>query len=210
MPDGGDSASHDPADLKRASRALSFLLRHGAIEAGLAMDAAGWAPLADARAWMRGDGALLEAVVAHNNKARFERDGDRIRASQGHSLDGTPVTREALEASWVRWVGEASLWHGTSVGAVEGIAREGILPVARSHVHLAEHTDATVGKRAGVHVLLEVSPGAIRGAERGVWRSPNGVVLTREVPPACIVGLIAVTKRARREEERLRGLLGRM
>ena len=36
----------------------------------------------------------LHAVVAENNKTRYEltADGQRIRASQGHSLAGTPHT----------------------------------------------------------------------------------------------------------------------
>ena len=63
---------------------------------------------------------------------RLEIHGDRIRASQGHSRQGMPVTLDALEASWEPHAGAGSLWHGTHVGAVEGIAREGILPVERS------------------------------------------------------------------------------
>lgn len=200
--------STEEAGLKRVSKALSWLLRHGAIEAGVTMDAAGWVSVSDARAWLKGDASLLEAVVAQNNKARFQLDGERLRASQGHSLAGTPVTLAALEASWAVWEAQTSLWHGTSVGAVEGIAREGILPVARSHVHLAAATDATVGKRAGVHVLMEISPARLRGAGHTIWRSPNGVILVQKVPTDCIVGLLTQTKRARREAARLRAALG--
>jgi len=194
--------------LKRVSKALSWLLRHGAAEAGVSMDAAGWVSVSDVRTWLKEDALLLEAVVAQNNKARFQLDGERLRASQGHSLSGTPVTLAALEASWSVWAAETSLWHGTSVEAVEGIAREGILPVARSHVHLAAATDATVGKRAGVHVLLEISPARLREAGQGIWCSPNGVILVRTVPTDCIVGLLTQTRRARQEAARLQGVLG--
>jgi RNA:NAD 2'-phosphotransferase (TPT1/KptA family) len=124
-----------------ASKKLSWLLRHGAGEAGLEMDAAGWAEVADVR-------------------------------------------------------------------RVEGIAREGILPGERTHVHLAEATDSTVGKRAAVDVMLAVAPSRLRELGIGLHRSPNGVLLAREVPPATIVGLVPVVDRARRQEPHLRGLFG--
>jgi putative RNA 2'-phosphotransferase len=106
-------------DRAHVSKTLSWLLRHGAAEAGLHLDAAGWAPLADVlriTGVSRGD---VEAAVRDNTKRRFELDGDRIRAVQGHS--STQVDLDALEASWERVVGRAAsdadplylkqLWH---------------------------------------------------------------------------------------------------
>lgn len=194
--------------LAQASKTLSWLLRHGAREAGLAMDAAGWASVDEVLRALGISREVLARVVAENTKSRLELDGDRVRASQGHSLEGTPVTLEALEASWTPVLATAPAWHGTHLDALPGIAREGLLPVRRTHVHLAEAPSSRVGKRASVHVLLEVSPVRLAGHGLGLFRSPNGVLLARRVPPDCLVDLVAVTARARAREPELRALLG--
>lgn len=191
----------------RASHKLSWLLRHGAHEAGLDMDAAGWADLGDVLRVLGMSRATLEQAVRENNKARYEVRGGRIRACQGHSLAGMPVTPEALEASWERWTGDGPVWHGTRIAAVASIAREGILAGERTHVHLAEAIDSTVGKRANVDVMLEVSPARLAAAGIGLFVSPNGVILARRVPPSAIVGLRPMTDRAEQKAEGLRALL---
>src|SRR5688572_11142619 len=109
-------------DAVRVSKRLSWLLRHGANEVGLAMDAAGWAAVEDVLALARIDRTALERVVRDNGKGRLELAGDRVRACQGHSLAGTPVTADALEASWERVVGRTDpLFHGTRRAVVEAI-----------------------------------------------------------------------------------------
>ncbi len=198
----------DPKDITRASRALSALLRHRAGEAGLTMDAAGWAPVEEVLRVVGISAEALEGVVRDNNKSRLELDDGCIRACQGHSLAGMPVTLEALEASWTEDLRTELIWHGTTPEAAESIAREGLLPGQRTHVHLAEATDSKVGKRAGVAVLLGVDPGALRGRGLRVFRSGNGVLLARRVPVECITALEAVSARARDLEGVLRGLFG--
>lgn len=190
------------------SKKLSWLLRHGAGQEGIDMDAAGWVEIAEVRRVLHMGREALEAAVRDNDKARLQVRGTRIRACQGHSFDGMPVTREALEASWEVHAGDASLWHGTRIAALPGIAREGILPGNRTHAHLAAALDSTVGKRSAVDVMIEVSPLRLRERGIAVHMSPNGVLLVREVPPACIVGLTAMVDRARAKEGVLRSMLG--
>lgn len=192
------------------SKRLSWLLRHGAPEVGLAMDEAGWAPV---DAVLRATGmtrAELDEAVRTNTKQRLQIIGERVRACQGHSLANAAVTREGLERSWLAHEGDASLWHGTSRAAIDGIAAEGILPIARTHVHLAPSDASIVGKRAVVALLLEVDPTRLRAAGIGIFVAPNGVVLVREVPAACIVGVRATTSAGAAmlpEVQRLLGLL---
>lgn len=190
------------------SKKLSWLLRHGAPKAGLAMDAAGWMAVGDVLDYLKMSRRTLGEIVKRNNKRRIQLVGERVRACQGHSLDCTAVTRDALEASWTVVTSDASLWHGTRTEVVGDIAREGIRALARTHVHLAPSTNSVVGKRAAVGVLLEVSPARVRDAGFRVFRAPNGVVLIRHVPPGCIVGLRLVSRRARALEPRLRAELG--
>ena len=178
-----------------ASKKLSWLLRHGAAEAGIVLDQEGWASVAEVLRVLAMNRAQFDRAVETNEKKRFDVDGDLVRACQGHSEGVGGVTLEALEQSWeVLGDTDGIVWHGTHVDALEGIAAEGISSVSRTHVHLASTTDAKVGKRANVDILLGVSLAALRSSGQTVWRSANGVVLVRHVPAAAIVALASATK----------------
>jgi putative RNA 2'-phosphotransferase len=176
------------ASVKR-SKQLSWLLRHGAIETGLEMDEAGCVDVADVLAALDMTNDELLDTVATNDKGRLQLTGGRVRACQGHSLAGVPVTQDALERTWQIITPTDSLWHGTNADAIAGIARHGITPGQRTHVHLARQPDSHVGKRARVDLLLEVSPSLLGEASLTVFEAPNGVILVRHVPPDCIVGV---------------------
>lgn len=189
--------------LVKKSKRLSWLLRHGAVEAGLAMDPAGWAAVADVCRLARMSERELDRVIAENNKGRLRRERDRVRCCQGHSVGGVPVTLEALEASWDVFEGEGPIVHGTSVAAAEAILETGIEARGRTHVHLAESSGSRVGKRANVAVVLEIDP---RRLDR-VWISQNGVLLTRFVPPRSIVGVRGLTRKGAAAQQQLRARL---
>jgi putative RNA 2'-phosphotransferase len=190
--------------LVKKSKKLSWLLRHGALEAGLDMDAAGWVAIDAVLAKTGLTRSELATVVAENNKRRLQVDGQRIRCCQGHSTDSMPVTREALEASWQRVHQRSPLFHGTRLDVLDTILADGIVAMQRTHVHLAHSPHSPVGKRAAVALLLEIDPERIPD---GVWVAPNGVVLARFVPPDAIVGVRAQTKRARQQSEALQARL---
>lgn len=187
---------NDKDSVRAGSQALSWLLRHGAQEAGLAMDAAGWAEVEDVLQLTDLDRPTLEAIVATNDKGRLQLSEGRVRACQGHSREGLPVTLEALEASWQPVSDPATVWHGTGLAALDGIFARGIEPSARTHVHLAEGLDSVVGKRARVQVMLAVSVARLEEAGLGVWRAPNGVLLARRVPASAIEGARAMSRKA--------------
>ena len=151
------------------------------------MSADGWAPIAQVLSLLHLNRAALDTAVRDNDKRRLQVDGDRIRACQGHSLEGMPVTREALENSWERVHPDHLLWHGTNRAVLPAIQRDGLLPGRRTHVHLAPAKDSHVGRRSAVEVLLGVDPGNLE-----VYLAPNGVLLTREVPADAIVRADAV------------------
>lgn len=184
-------------DVRRHSKKLSWLLRHGAAEEGVAMDPAGWVAIDAVLEALAIDRATLDRVVAENDKQRLQLDGERVRASQGHSR-ALPVTLDALEASWRRYEGAGPVWHGTNLEAAEAIAQTGAIePGERTHVHLAASLESHVGKRANVHVMLAVDPTRLADAGQGLFVSPNGVVLARRVPTSAIVERRPMTKRAR-------------
>ncbi|WP_427889310.1 RNA 2'-phosphotransferase [Kribbella sp. GL6] len=173
--------------MSRDSRAISKLLRHTAGERHLTMSTDGWTAITDVLRILELTRERLDVAVRENDKQRLQVDGERIRACQGHSLAGMPVTREALENSWERVHPEGLLWHGTTRAALPAIRQEGLKPGRRTHVHLAAAKDSRVGRRTSVEVLLGVDPGNLE-----VCRAPNGVLLTREVPPDAIVRCDAV------------------
>ena len=192
--------------IKKLSMKLSWLLRHGANETGLQMDNAGWAEVASVRRELRIDEEQLQQVVRENNKSRLQLENGRIRACQGHSPSGTPVTLEALEASWKPFEGAGVIWHGTNIDALVAIARDGLLPMGRTHVHLAETEESKVGKRANTPVLLAVSVEKLVTAGLSVFVSQNGVLLVRRVPVTAIVDLDTRSRAATARASELRAL----
>ena len=199
----------DDKQLAKKSKKLSWLLRHGANEAGLAMSAAGFARIDDVLRIVALDRGAFDVVVAENNKSRYEisDDGVFVRACQGHSMAQTPVTREGLEATWSIVAGDDDVVHGTNVEAARSILREGLRAMERTHVHLAASATATVGKRANVDVLLIVSTTKLRSAGFTLFRAKNGVLLAREVPKQAIVDVSAENRPGRAAIDELRALL---
>lgn len=200
--------SADSKRFVRTSKKLSWLLRHGANEAGLAMDPAGWAAIDDVLAMLRISRPALEDQVARNTKRRLQLDGDRIRCCQGHSTATMPVQLDALEASWQPYTGGDVIWHGTRLSALPGIDASGLKALRRTHVHLARSLDSVVGKRSAVGAMLAVCPQRQKSAGFPVFEAPNGVLLTRRVPRACIVGVVPMTRRAKAQAETLYDTFG--
>lgn len=145
----------------------------------------GWSSINDVCALLDLTREQLNEAVAQNDKRRLQVDGDRIRACQGHSRLNMPVTLEALEASWTVYQPQGLLWHGTNAQAVGSITATGLHPGRRTHVHLTQTRDSPLGRRTPVQ--LRVDP-----TDLTVFEAPNGVLLTRSVPPANIVKTDAV------------------
>ncbi|MFF9013171.1 RNA 2'-phosphotransferase [Streptomyces sp. NPDC014870] len=166
----------------KVSKYLSKHLRHQPERIGLVLDPNGWTEI-DALLRAAGDHgfpitrAELDHVVAANDKKRFAIDGDRIRASQGHTvqvdLDLPPAQPPAY------------LYHGTVAASLDAIRAEGLRPMARHHVHLSpdRETATRVGARRGRPVVLSVDAGAMHRAGHVFHVSANGVWLTDAVPP---------------------------
>lgn len=121
------------------SKYLSYLLRHGAEEAGLQLDDEGFATIDDVWALVtkrfrnKFDHSHLDIVVAGDNsgKKRFEIVDDKIRAMYGHNRKlPTAIQYENTEPP-------TYLYHGTTPEAWPKIQEGGLLPMQRQYVHLA-------------------------------------------------------------------------
>lgn len=176
-------AMADRDRMVRASRRLSLVLRHRPDSVGLELDEHGWVAVGDlltglAAHGLRLDRAELERIVATSDKQRFAFDqtGERIRANQGHSV----VVDLGLRPS----APPPLLFHGTVARFLPAIAREGLNPGSRQHVHLSADvaTAERVGRRRGMPVVLGVDSGTMSADAAEFFLSVNGVWLTGHVP----------------------------
>jgi putative RNA 2'-phosphotransferase len=165
------------------SKFLSFVLRHGPHEIGVELDRHGWVTVEQLLAASATHGWQisrdeLDYVVANNNKRRFavSEDGQRIRASQGHSTE--------VDLGYERAVPPEILFHGTAQQHLGSIREHGLVKGKRHQVHLSsdEATAQVVGQRHGRAVVLRVRSGEMARGGFAFYLSANGVWLTDAVP----------------------------
>lgn len=168
----------------RISKFLSLILRHKPETINLALDANGWANVAElleksAKAGDRFSLAELSEVVATNNKKRFSFDATKtkIRASQGHSI--------RVEIEFEERTPPPVLYHGTAEKNLGSILETGLEKRARHHVHLSrdEETAQAVGRRHGKPVILRVDAARMAAQGHKFYISANEVWLVERVAP---------------------------
>ena len=172
---------------QQISKFLSLILRHQPHLIGVELDANGWIDVQlllekCQRQFPQLDRELLEHIVATNEKKRFafNEEGDKIRASQGHSvqvdLQLEPMTPPEI------------LYHGTVEKSLSQIRKNGLKGMSRMHVHLSkdQETARIVGNRRGEPIILEVQAGRMYKDGFLFYCSANGVWLCEQVPPQYI------------------------
>ncbi|MEV7012617.1 RNA 2'-phosphotransferase [Streptosporangium sp. NPDC051022] len=173
----------DERRMVRISKYLAKHLRHQPERIGIELDEHGWVEIDVLLAAAAAHGfpvsrEELERVVADNDKRRYAIEGNRIRASQGHSV--------AVDLDLPVAEPPAFLYHGTVAANMTAIRAEGLRPMNRHHVHLSpdRETATRVGARRGRPVVLVVDAAAMRAAGHEFRLSANGVWLTDHVPPS--------------------------
>jgi len=178
----------EPSSLVRISKFLSLILRHNPSKIGLNLDEHGWADVEELLHKINGHGMhldrpTLEQVVEQNDKKRFafSPDGQKIRASQGHSIQ-VDLQLEPASPPDV-------LYHGTAQRFQSSILEKGLLPGKRQHVHLSkdESTARSVGQRHGKPVIFQVDARQMEVDGYPFFLSANGVWLTAAVPPGYLM-----------------------
>lgn len=178
-------------DYVRLSKTMSHALRHEPERYGLQLDEAGWTSLAELLTglrqhrseWQALTEADVQAVLERPGKKRFERQGGRIRALYGHSVD-KPVAKEAVEPP-------AFLYHGTTATTARIIRSEGLKPMQRQYVHLStdRETAREVGRRrAEEPVILTIRAGAAYRDGHRFYHGNQSIWLADHVPPEYIEG----------------------
>ena len=167
----------------RTSKFLSLVLRHEPERIGLTLNDGGWANVEElltkcSQHRVPLQRAELDEVVATNEKKRFafSDDGERIRASQGHSID--------VSLGYIPQAPLPRLFHGTATRFLPSIFAEGLRKGERHHVHLSsvEDTARKVGQRHGKPAVLIVNAEGMHAAGHAFYISENGVWLTEHVP----------------------------
>lgn len=168
------------------SKAVAHALRHQPWLYELELDEAGWTPIDHLVDALRGHSprwstltrAELVRMVETQAKARYEIEGEHIRACYGHSLPGRIVARAATPP--------ARLFHGTAPQTARTILDQGLWPMARQYVHLSADRDtaASVGRRkASRPVILVVDSDGAHAAGVRFWHGNEQVWLAEHVPP---------------------------
>ncbi len=167
----------------KISKYLSYHLRHRPDMLGLELAPGGWVEvekLLEASQKRKFPITLSELryVVEHNDKQRFSFDATNtlIRANQGHSVKVDLQLKPTIPPE--------ILYHGTYLGAVESIRKQGLQKMSRHHVHLSSNwkTAKEVGARRGKALVFEVDTKAMHQAGFIFYRSDNGVWLVDSVP----------------------------
>lgn len=174
-------------EIIRTSKFLGLVLRHDPDRIGLKLDDSGWVGVDELLQAVNRQGVpltleQLRHVVATNDKKRFafSKDGLRIRASQGHSIE--------VNLQYEPQTPPEVLYHGTPERFIESIGATGLNKGQRHHVHLSPdpHTASKIGQRRGRSVVLAIRRGNMHRAGHVFYRSANGVWLVDHVPPQCI------------------------
>ena len=170
-------------DITSISKFLSLVLRHQPEVIGVALDEQGWVNLDELLKQANAHGhtinlELLNYVVETNSKKRFAFDesGQRIRASQGHSVD--------VELGYQAQIPPEILYHGTGIKSIAAIQQTGIEKRSRQHVHLSKDmkTAIQVGSRHGKPAVFSVLAGEMHNDGFMFYLSENKVWLTDTVP----------------------------
>lgn len=167
--------------LHQKSKYLSYVLRHRPDVVGLHLDKNGWTDLETLIEKTGISKRDLEVIVASDGKGRysFSPDGTKIRANQGHSAKGVEPTFKSAVPPTV-------LYHGTTMHSVDGILKQGLLPMRRTHVHLSadiEVARSVGGRRKGTVVIFEIDAKRALADGLKLYLSDNGVWLVKELPP---------------------------
>lgn len=169
---------------EKESKALCYILRHGALKLKLNMQKTGHMFVVDVidemcKTFPRFNFATLEQIVNEDEKGRYSFNPTKltIRANQGHSV---PV-----DLGLAKKIPPVTLYHGTSESSIAAITKSGISKMKRHHVHLTDdpNTASSVGLRHGSEVLIEIDTREMVKAGIPFFQSDNGVWLTDYVDP---------------------------
>lgn len=166
---------------EKLGRIISGALRHFPKELGLQLDEHGWVNINDLERaiavkypWVKR--YHIDAMLDTDEKGRYERKGDMVRARYGHSIE---INLDYPEADY------DMLFYGTSEEEADRILDIGLKPVNQRYVHLSKSIEEAV-KVACIrteHPVI-ISIDAEKAREDGIMIVDAGTVcLSIQIPP---------------------------
>ena len=166
----------------RPEKAISWLLRHGAVKEKIDINDDGYVLINDLLSWLqhRGMNVSLEqvhSIISNDSKGRFSIQGDSIRANQGHSIN----LKISLQ-SYNR--GHSQVVHATYYQYFDSISKQGLKKMSRDYVHLI-NIDSQSNK---FHMIRQDTDlyVFIQGDHPNLSISENGVILSPDISPKCL------------------------
>jgi len=169
---------------EKLGKIISGALRHFPGDLGLEMDEYGWVRLSDLiriieRKYPWARPFHVEAMFETDNKGRYERKGELVRARYGHSVN---IQLDFPAADF------DTLYYGTSEEEADRILEVGLKPVSQHYVHLSKSIEEAVKVaciRTDHPVIIAVA--ARRAQGKGINILDAGpVCLAALVPPEFI------------------------
>lgn len=182
------------AKLRKLSKFLVYLCRHGASNWEVDCDMDGWLQVADVlklRPILGFRPADVTRVVNDVAGNRLELNINRtaIRAVQGHSL---PIRDDGYVRVTLDDDTPELLVHGTNDAGWLSIQEQGLKPMQRQHVHLARDENSV---RAASTVHIYVNKAAVINSGLELLIASSGVILCRStIPPTCFESAWHVTQ----------------
>jgi putative RNA 2'-phosphotransferase len=165
------------------SKFLCLVLRHQPETIDIQLDQNGWTDvdtlLEKSNSYgVKLDNETLKHIVKTNSKKRFAFNEtlDKIRASQGHSIE--------IELGYTSQKPPENLYHVTGEKSVQSIRDTGLKKQNRQQVHLSAdiETALKVGQRHGKPFVFKVLAEQMFNDKFEFFISDNGVWLTDNVP----------------------------
>lgn len=170
------------------SKYMSYTLRHNPEEVN-GLDEEGFASIRDLVSALESEKNFdvsredIEKVVEEDDEDRYRIKGDMVKATSGHS-EGVKGSSDSLDGNL-----PDTLYHASSRQNAPDIMNEGLRPMTRKKVHLAEDKDKAVqkGKRHSENVIVFiVDVSRMEEDNLNVDDTGGGVYVTEEVPPEYI------------------------
>ena len=123
----------------------------------------------------------IEEVVKNCQKQRFKIEGNRIKATQGHTINIQDDTLKLLSIEDLSSF--ENVTHGTYYKSITPIKAQGISRMTRNHIHLTasdavgEH-GVISGFRASTEILIYIDTGKAHNNGVQFYLSENNVILT--------------------------------
>ena len=173
-------------ELNRVGRIMAGVLRHFPEKFGVDMDPQGWVDVEsfigelrkqkDRLHWIKTH--HLVAIVATDPKGRYQIEGDRIRATYGHSMK---LDLKALPGDDI----PDDLYYPVTEEEVELSLERGLFPTDRQKVHLSRSYENALSaglRRSESPVILRIDSYQARMDGHLIQQAGKTVYITDEVP----------------------------